>query len=58
MALTKRTRGTVFVANIELAVFGYLVRGGIGQNLVYFLTPSELLELKGRAAKLFTQRPQ
>ncbi len=49
MALTKRSKGTVFGAVIVLAVFGYLVWGGIGQNLVYFLTPSELLA-KGTTA--------
>lgn len=49
MALTKRTKGTVFGAVIVLAVFGYLAWGGIGQNLVYFLTPSELLA-KGNTA--------
>lgn len=43
MALSKRSKGTIFGAVIVLAVFGYLVYGGIGGNLVYFLTPSELL---------------
>jgi cytochrome c-type biogenesis protein CcmE len=43
MALTKRTTGTIFGAVIVLGVFAYLVWGGIGKNLVYFLTPSELL---------------
>lgn len=37
--------GTVLV----LSAFGYLVYGGIGENIVYFLTPEELLE-KGEAA--------
>jgi cytochrome c-type biogenesis protein CcmE len=32
-----------------LAAFGYLLYGGIGENLVYFLTPKELLA-KGTAA--------
>jgi cytochrome c-type biogenesis protein CcmE len=31
------------------AAFGYLVYGGIGDNLVYFVTPTELLA-RGRAA--------
>lgn len=36
-------------AVLVLAGFGYLVYGGIGNNLVYFLTPSEL-KAKGAAA--------
>jgi cytochrome c-type biogenesis protein CcmE len=49
MALTKRVTGTIFGAVVVLAVFAYLVWGGIGKNLVYFLTPSELLA-KGTSA--------
>jgi cytochrome c-type biogenesis protein CcmE len=49
MALNKRTTGTIFGGVIVLGVFAYLVWGGIGQNLVYFLTPSELLA-KGTTA--------
>jgi len=49
MALTKRMTGTLIGAVIVLAVFAYLVWGGIGKNLVYFLTPSELLA-KGASA--------
>jgi|SRR5688572_19813018 cytochrome c-type biogenesis protein CcmE len=49
MAMSKRTTGTIFGAVIVLAVFGYLIWGGIGGNLVYFLTPSELLA-KGTTA--------
>jgi cytochrome c-type biogenesis protein CcmE len=30
-------------AAVVVAAFGYLVYGGIGENLVYFLTPTELL---------------
>ncbi len=37
--------GTVLV----LSGFGYLVWGGLGSNIVYFLTPTELIE-KGPAA--------
>ncbi len=36
-------------AVLVLAGFGYLVWGGLGSNLVYFLTPSELMA-KGNAA--------
>jgi hypothetical protein len=39
MALSKRTTGTLIGGTIVLAVFAYLVWGGIGTNLVYFLTP-------------------
>ena len=31
--------------------------GNLNKSLEYFVTPSELLELKGRAAKLFSQAP-
>ncbi|HET9983502.1 MAG TPA: cytochrome c maturation protein CcmE [Longimicrobiales bacterium] len=34
--------GLLVGAVLVLAGFGYLVYGGIGNNLVYFLTPSEL----------------
>lgn len=34
--------GLLVGAVLILAGFGYLVYGGIGNNLVYFLTPSEL----------------
>lgn len=36
--------GLVIGAIVVLSGFGYLIYGGIGQNLVYFLTPDELLE--------------
>lgn len=39
-----RKRATLAVAVvIVLAAFGYLLLGGIGENIVYFLTPEELL---------------
>lgn len=41
--------GLLFGLLILLAGFGYLVYGGIGNNLVYFLTPSEL-QAKGTSA--------
>lgn len=41
--------GLLVGAVLVLAGFGYLVYGGIGNNLVYFLTPSEL-NAKGAAA--------
>jgi cytochrome c-type biogenesis protein CcmE len=44
-----RKLGLVFGLVILLAGFGYLVYGGIGNNLVYFLTPTEL-DAKGAGA--------
>jgi cytochrome c-type biogenesis protein CcmE len=38
-----RTIGLIITIVIVLAAFGYLLYGGIGNNLVYFLTPAELL---------------
>lgn len=47
---TGRTRiGLIAAGALLLSAFGYLVYGGIGDNLVYFLTPPELLA-KGEAA--------
>jgi cytochrome c-type biogenesis protein CcmE len=47
---TKSTKRTVIIAGalVFVVAFGYLLFGGIGNNLVYFLTPSELLA-KGTA---------
>ena len=46
----KGRRGVVIAGTIlVLAGFGYLVWGGLGSNIVYFLTPTELLG-KGTAA--------
>lgn len=39
----KRAIGGVFALVIVLSGFGYLMYGGIGENLVYFVTPAELL---------------
>jgi cytochrome c-type biogenesis protein CcmE len=36
--------GLIAVAALVLSGFGYLIYGGIGENLVYFLTPDELIE--------------
>lgn len=45
-----RKRATIFVAAvILLGAFGYLLYGGLDKNVVYFLTPQELLA-KGPAA--------
>jgi cytochrome c-type biogenesis protein CcmE len=41
--------GLVLAAVLVLSGFGYLIYGGIGDNLVYFMTPDELLE-RGAAA--------
>lgn len=48
---TTRTRAALGVIALVtvLAGFGYLMYGGIGENLVYFVTPGELLA-KGEAA--------
>ena len=44
MAVTKgRSIGLLITAVIVLGGFAYLMYGGIGNNLVYFLTPGELL---------------
>lgn len=36
--------GIVAIGVLVLSGFGYLIYGGIGDNLVYFLTPDELVE--------------
>ena len=41
--LNRKTTGALVGAVIVLGAFGYLIWGGIGGNLVYFLTPRELL---------------
>lgn len=43
MKLSRRTLGIGLAALVVLSAFGYLLYGGIGNNLVYFLTPGELL---------------
>ena len=43
----KRTFG-IAAAIVVLGAFGYLLFGGIGENLVYFLTPQELLAREGK----------
>lgn len=42
--MKKRKIGLLAGAIVILSGFAYLVTGGIGENLVYFLTPGELLE--------------
>lgn len=48
-----KSRGRVIALAIGLVLvlggFGYLLYGGIGENLVYFLTPNELLAKGTRA---------
>ena len=39
----KRKAGFALALIVVLSSFGYLVYGGIGENLVYFVTPGELL---------------
>src|SRR2546429_947572 len=38
-----KSTGALLGAAVVLLAFGYLIWGGIGSNLVYFLTPKELL---------------
>ena len=45
----RRTWAKIGALVVILGAFGYLVYGGIGNNLVYFLTPGELLA-KGTSA--------
>ena len=47
---TKKSKRNLIIggAVVFVGAFGYLLFGGIGSNLVYFLTPSELLA-KGTA---------
>jgi cytochrome c-type biogenesis protein CcmE len=51
MSAAKRTSrvGLVLGLFVILGGFGYLLYGGIGENLVYFVTPSELIE-RGESA--------
>lgn len=46
--MSRRT-GRIAAVAVIIGAFGYLLYGGIGSNLVYFLTPGELLA-KGSAA--------
>jgi cytochrome c-type biogenesis protein CcmE len=39
----RRRAGLVAGALVMAGAFGYLLYGGLGENLVYFVTPSELL---------------
>jgi cytochrome c-type biogenesis protein CcmE len=50
MNIARPKAGLVVVAVLVLSGFGYLMYGGIGENLVYFLTPDELLE-RGETAR-------
>ena len=45
----RRLAAKIAAAVVILGAFGYLAYGGIGGNLVYFLTPGELLA-KGNSA--------
>jgi cytochrome c-type biogenesis protein CcmE len=47
--LNGKTTGTLVGAVVVLLAFGYLIWGGIGGNLVYFLTPKELLARGNKA---------
>jgi len=41
--MTRKRTFSIAAAIVVLGAFGYLLFGGIGENLVYFLTPQELL---------------
>ena len=41
--MSRRKVGIAITLVVILAAFGYLLYGGIGENIVYFLTPNELL---------------
>jgi cytochrome c-type biogenesis protein CcmE len=43
--LKKKAMGGILAMVVVLSGFGYLMYGGIGDNLVYFHTPGELLAL-------------
>lgn len=43
MKVAKKRVGFALALIIVLSSFGYLVYGGIGENLVFFVTPGELL---------------
>lgn len=43
MSHGRKKIGAAFALIVVLSSFGYLVYGGIGENLVYFVTPGELL---------------
>lgn len=43
MRRPQKLAGALFGVGVVAAALGYLLWGGIGRNLVYFLTPSELL---------------
>jgi len=47
--LSGKSAGLLVGAGVVLLALGYLIWGGIGSNLVYFYTPTELLA-KGRTA--------
>lgn len=47
--LNGKSAGLMIGAAVVLVAFGYLIWGGIGTNLVYFYTPTELLA-KGASA--------
>ena len=49
MSTRGRRAGIAVAAAVILGTFAYLVYGGIGENLVYFLTPQELAARGDRA---------
>lgn len=49
MSKRGRRAGMAIAAAAILGTFAYLVYGGIGENLVYFLTPEELVARGDRA---------
>ena len=49
MSIRRRHVGIAVAAVVILGTFAYLVYGGLGENLVYFLTPQELAARGERA---------
>ena len=49
MSIRRRHVGIAVATVVILGTFAYLVYGGIGENLVYFLTPQELAARGDRA---------
>jgi cytochrome c-type biogenesis protein CcmE len=58
MSGSRRSAKPLVIAGVIVivAVFGYLLYGGLDKNVVYFLTPKELLA-KGTKAALVQSSP-
>jgi len=47
--MTRRRALVIVAVLISISVLGYLAFGGIGENLVYYWSPSEVIDAGGRA---------